>query len=144
MRKLVVGLLVCLAALAPLRADDDTFAALVLATNEPGLKVTPKKLEPYVEDLSRIFGYNTFYLLGSDQEDIFEGNEEWFVPTDEFFLKIKILERKKAHYRVRVELYRQKKLILQTDADLALDAPLYIRGPQWGKGQLIMLVSVTS
>jgi len=136
------GLLVAVLSIAPLHADDDAFAALVLATNEADDRPTPKKLEPFVDDLSRIFGYNTFYLLGSDQEDIFEGAEEWFVPSDQFFIKTTILERLEAHYRVKVELYQKRKKVLEVEAKLAMNAPLYIRGPQWGKGQLIMLFSI--
>lgn len=126
----------------PALADDDTLAALILATNEKSPRPLTGKLEPFGADLERIFGYNSFYVLGTDQENIYMGNEEWFVPSEEFFVKITILEQLKAHYRLQVDLFQRKKLLVSSEVELAMDAPVYIRGPQWGKGQLVMVVSV--
>ncbi len=131
-----------LASAAQLRADDRIWTALLLATREEMPKPPPKALEPFARGLKEVFGYNTFYLLGEKKKRIVEGTQEWVVPTKEFFLRMRCTDRAATSYTVALELYVKKKLILTSEVKLARDAPLYIRGPQWGKGQLIFILEV--
>ena len=57
-------------------------------------------------------------------------------------MKVQVLERQPTFYQLRLELYRDKDLLVTTEVKLAKDAPLYIRGPQWGGGQLVFLLEV--
>jgi hypothetical protein len=45
-------------------------------------------------------------------------------------------------YDLTIDLYAKEKLILTSRVRLARDAPLYIRGPQWGNGQLIYILEI--
>lgn len=128
---------------SPVRADGDRiWSALVLGTNEKPPAEVPDQLENYAPTLRKIFGYNSFYLLGQKKRDLVKGNEAWLMPTKEFFLGVHCLARKETYYKLRIELYRNEELLVTTEAKLARDAPLYIRGPLWGGGQLIFLLEV--
>jgi hypothetical protein len=121
---------------------DRIWSALVLATNEKPARPVPEKLEEFAPTIRRVFGYNTLYLLGEKKRDLAAGVEEWLVPSREFFFKVQVLAKKPAAYDLRIELYREQKLLLTSEARLARGAPLYIRGPQWGGGQLVFLLEV--
>ncbi len=124
------------------RASDEIWTALVLATNETPPAGVPKRLENFSATIKKVFGYNSLYLLGQKTKAFGSGSNEWLVTSKDFFFRVTSLDQTPAHYRLQLELYRGKDLLLTTEADLPRDAPLYIRGPQWGKGQLIFLVEV--
>lgn len=135
--------LIFVATLLPARADGDRiWSALVLATKESPARPAPEKLSRFAPTISRVFGYNSLYLLGEKKRDLVSGDETWLVPSREFFVRVQCLEQLPTSYLLRVELYRDKSLLLTTDVRLAKGAPLYIRGPQWGGGQLIFLLEV--
>ena len=125
------------------RAEGDRiWSALVLATKENPPSAIPSRAGEVRAAIKKIFGYNSLYLLGEKKRDLFSGGEEWLVPSKEFFFKVQCLSQGATSYTLRIELYRDKSLLLTTEAKLAKDAPLYIRGPAWGRGQLIFLLEV--
>ncbi len=145
MRRVVrAGILAVLTLLcaATLRAEDRIWAALVLGTNEQPPKAVPKELAAYAAGLKAVFGANTFYVLGVRAQKIREGTEEWIVPSREVFLKMRVLDREPAAYTIQLELYVKKRLVVTTEVRLARGAPLYIRGPAWGRGRLIFILEV--
>jgi hypothetical protein len=124
------------------RATDRIWTGLVLAATEEPAKAPAAELEPYVDQMREIFGYNTYYLIEDDKEKIVKGTEEWVMPTKRFFLKLRCNGRTDSAYQVGLELYVDDRFILTSDVELARDAPLFIRGPQWGKGRLIFILEV--
>jgi hypothetical protein len=131
-----------LACAGELRADDKIWTALVLGTREDPPKPPPKALEPFAGGLESVFGYNSFYLLGEKKKRVIKGAGEWVVPRKEIFLRLRCTDRDATSYTVAIELYVKNKLIVTSEVKLARDAPLYIRGPQWGRGQLIFILEV--
>lgn len=123
-------------------AGDRIWSAIVLATRETPSKPIPKALKDYAPTIVKVFGYNTLYFLGDKKQDIKTGEESWLVPNKELFFRVQCLKREVSTYVLQVDLYQEKTLLLSTTVRLARDAPLYIRGPQWGKGQLILLLEV--
>ena len=123
-------------------AGDRIWSALALATIEHSAAAVPKPLEGLAPAINEIFGYNSLYLLGEKKRELFSGGEEWLIPTKEFFFKIQCLSQEVTSYLLRIELYREKNLLVTTEAKLAKDAPLYIRGPRWGRGLLIFVLEV--
>jgi hypothetical protein len=121
---------------------DRIWSALVLATTEDPPAPIPGALQKFARSIKKIFGYNSLYLLGEKKRDLVSGGEEWLVPTENFFFRVQCLAQGKTSYTLRIELYHDKRLLVTTEAKLARDAPLYIRGPEWGNGQLIFLLEV--
>jgi hypothetical protein len=141
--KHLLAVLFFAAALLPARAAGDRiWSALVLATKENPPQPVPEKLTQFAPTIKKVFGYNSLYLLGEKKRDLVSGGETWLIPSQDFFVKVQCLEQRPTCYRLRVELFRDKDLLVSGDVKLARDAPLYIRGPEWGKGQLIFLLEV--
>lgn len=139
---LLFGLAMATMLLTDLQAEDRIWAALVLATNETPPKPTPEPLSNFAPDLQKIFGYNSFYVLGEKRKRICENTEEWIVPSKEVFLHLACVGQDVASYELTLDLYAHKKLVLTSRVKLARGAPLYIRGPQWGRGQLIYILEI--
>lgn len=127
---------------APLRGEDRIWSALVLGTTEKPPKPVPRELARDADALRAVFGANTFYLLGAKKQKLREGTAEWIVPSREVFLKLRCLDRGPAAYTLQIELYVRKKLVVTSKVSLARGAPLYIRGPAWGRGRLIFILEV--
>ena len=142
MRRILLAWSLAWVCAGTIHASDEIWTALVLATNETPPAEAPKRLENFSATVQKVFGYNSLYLLGQKKKAFGSGSNEWLVTSKDFFFRVTSLDQGPAHYRLRLELYREKELLLTTEADLPRDAPLYIRGPQWGKGQLIFLVEV--
>ena len=123
-------------------AGDRIWSALVLATREDSPPPIPETLKEFAPAIRKIFGYNSLYLLGEKKRGLYSGGEEWLVPSKEFFFKVQCLSQSATSYTLRIELYRGKDLLITTEAKLARGAPLYIRGPEWGRGQLIFVLEV--
>jgi len=134
--------LAMLAVAGAARAEDNIWAALVLATNEHPAKAAPKEIAPYVRGLRPVFGFNTFYLLGEKTQNLREGVGAWIVPSKVVFLKVRCLDRDATSYTVQLDLFVRKKLVVTSKVKLARGAPLYIRGPAWGKGRLVFILEV--
>ena len=139
---LAAVLLLALGAAPARAAGDRIWSALVLATREDSPPPVPEALKEFAPAIRKIFGYNSLYLLGEKKRELYSGGEEWLVPSEEFFFKVQCLAQSATSYTLRIELYRVKDLLITTEAKLARGAPLYIRGPEWGRGQLIFVLEV--
>ncbi|HEU4678243.1 MAG TPA: hypothetical protein VFS35_01905 [Terrimicrobiaceae bacterium] len=139
---LAAVLLLALGAAPARAAGDRIWSALVLATREDSPPPVPEVLKEFAPAIRKIFGYNSLYLLGEKKRDLYSGGEEWLVPSKEFFFKVQCLAQSPTSYTLRIELYRVKDLLITTEAKLARGAPLFIRGPEWGRGQLIFVLEV--
>ena len=144
MRRLAAAILLFM--IAPRCVDattgDRIWSAVALATIEHAASPVPNSLKQLASEITEIFGYNSLYLLGEKKRDLSPGREEWLIPTKEFFFKVECLSKELTSYLLRIELYRNQNLLVTTEANLAKDAPLYIRGPQWGRGLLIFVLEV--
>lgn len=112
---------------------------------------TPEKVEtPEGEDiaktlsqLGRAFPDQHFQLLGEHTQKIFSEYESWVVPSKDLFLKIdsKGPTENSDGVNLHLQLWREKNVLLKTDVILRKE-PIFIAGPRWGKGQLIMVIEL--
>ncbi len=130
---------------APVTADK-IWTAVVLATNASAPKDPPAELRDIAPRLKRVFGYSQFELIGSAAEKIDDGTENWLVPSQTFWLSVKarrsLSKEARGGYLLNLELFQNKRPLLETEAKLAPGSPLFIRGPQYGNGQLIIVLQV--
>ena len=131
---------------ATVRADDKIWSALVVATNAASPKDAPVQLKEFAPRLKRIFGYNQFELIGNATETIDDKSENWLVPSQNFYLSVKarraVSKEARGGYLLNLQLFQDKRPLVDTEAKLAPGSPLFIRGPQYGKGQLIIVLQV--
>lgn len=145
MRCLLV--LALLAALAPVAAAEDVlWSAVVLATNEAKPKDAPKELQEFAPRLKRVFGYNQFAVVGSAAKPLVNGGESWLVPTPNFWFGVKARRatsvEARGGYLLTLQLFQDKRLLVDSETRLAPGSPLFIRGPQCGGGQIVFVLQV--
>ncbi len=125
---------------------DKIWSAVILATNPPTPKVAPPELGEFAPRLQRIFGYSQFEVIGAATEKIGDKSESWLVPSRNFWLEVKArrINSKEASggYLLNLLFFQDKRPILETEAKLAPGSPLFIRGPQYGRGQVIIVLKV--
>jgi len=125
---------------------DNIWSAVIVATSVAAPKDPPAELREFAPRLKRIFGYNQFELVGSATELIDELTENWLVPSPLFSLSVRarraVSKEARGGYLLNLQLYQEKRPLLDMEAKLAPGSPLFIRGPQYGKGQVILVLQV--
>jgi hypothetical protein len=148
MRRRFLALLVCAAAFAPvtLQADDKVWSAVILATNASSPKELPAELRPIAPRLKRVFGYNQFEIVGTDQEALADGIERQLKPTKTFWLNLKArhasIKEARGGYLLNLQLYQEKRALVDTVALIAPGSPLFFRGPMHARGQILVVLQV--
>lgn len=122
--------------------DGEIWTGVLLATNESSPKAPPRWLAPFSERLEKIFGYNQFEVIGRHVEKMAVSDGQWLIPTRQFFLEVQTRQSGEGSCRLRFTLWHDKKMILETEARVMPGSPLFVRGPQYGRGQLIFVVEV--
>ena len=124
-----------------LRARDPVvWSALVLATNNPAPHEPAAELAPLAGKLKNVFGYNQFEVIGSHSEKMDNAQERWLLPSKSFFLHVSSQKVSDAEYLLRLQLYQDKRMLVETKANLSSQSPLFIRGPLYADGQLIIVL----
>lgn len=122
------------------------WGALVLASNAASPNPPPPELQACAPRLKRVFGYNQYEIIGSASNELGERAESWLVPTKSFWLALKARratsKETRGGYLLNLQLFQEKRPLLETDVKLAPGSPLFIRGPEYGDGQLIIVLQV--
>jgi hypothetical protein len=136
-----------LAGLVPVAAAEDRlWSAVVLATNAAKPKEAPSELREFAPRLKRVFGYNQFEVVGTADKPIVERIETWLVPTPNFWFGVKARRatsvEARGGYLLSLQLFQDKRQIVDSETRLAPGSPLFIRGPECDKGQLVFVLQV--
>lgn len=128
------------------RAEDRLWSAVVLASNAATPKEPPKELRDSVPKLKQIFGYNQFELIGSASEKIEEKTDLTLMPTQSFWLQARARQttskEARGGYLLSLQFYCEKRQLVDTETRLAPASPLFIRGPAYGKGQIVFVLMI--
>ncbi|MBV9126761.1 MAG: hypothetical protein JO117_01605 [Verrucomicrobia bacterium] len=121
---------------------DTLWGGLILATNEASPAQLPQELQAQERQLSA-FGYNQFRLLGHNTKTVPTGTEDWLVPGQRYSLKVDTKHPLPAGgYALGLQLFQEQRLLVEAEVNLHRRRPLFIRGPQVGRGQLIIMLMV--
>ena len=128
------------------RAQDKIWTAVILAKNAEKPKEAPPELREFAPRLKRVFGYNQFELFGSAANEIGEKGESWPVPSKSFWLGVKARratsKETRGGYLIALELFQNQRPLVDTEVKLAPGSPLFIRGPQYGDAQIIIVLQI--
>lgn len=123
----------------------EIWSAMVLASNpEAGAEPTPPPAEiaPFAKRLSKVLKAEQFEILGSASKKIGKNDQErWLVPSPTFLLGAQARAEGNG-FRINLELYQEKRRLLQTDARLGMQSPLFICGPKHARGQLVIVFEI--
>jgi hypothetical protein len=90
--------------------------------------------------------FSHYRALGADTQAIFRSYENWaqpLKPSDEILVRFETRTQPAADsVSLDLELWLARKKILKTDANLLHGRPLYILGPEWRGGRLIIAVAL--
>lgn len=132
--------------LAPLsmRASqpENVWSGIVIARNASHPEPTPAQLKPLEKTLHHLFGYNQFKLIGQASKTLKKGDEDWMAQSKYFSLHVDSKGVTNSTYLLDLQLFQERKLLLETEAKLSKTSPLVIKGPQVGDGLLVLLLMV--
>jgi hypothetical protein len=139
---LIVALAVVMIAAPASHAAETVWSGLVMAENVPQPQPIPSELNRIEGSLKRFFGYNQFQVIGQSQKVLKTGQEDWLATSKFFGLHVDARGEIKGGYVLNLKLYKEKELLLETEAKLSKRSPLVIKGPQIGGGQLLLVLVV--
>ena len=125
-----------------LRAAETVWSGLVIADNVSQPQPIPSELTRIEGLLKRFFGYNEFQVIGQSQKTLKTGQEDWLATSKFFGLRVDARGEIQGGYVLNLKLYKEKELLLETEAKLSKRSPLVIKGPQVGGGQLLLVLVV--
>ena len=132
--------------LATAHAEDRLWSAVVVASNVAKPKDPPAELKPMVARLKRLFGCNQFEIIGTDVKPVGDGTEQTLQPSPNFGLTLKArhasVKEARGGYLLNLELYQDKRALVDTVAMIAPESPLFFRGPQHARGQILIVLQV--
>src|SRR4029077_6696003 len=99
-------------------------------------------LTQFEQTLKDLFGYNQFEVIGQSNKTLRTGGEDWLASSKYFSLQCDARGESDAGYSLNLKLYKEKDVLLETDAKLSKSSPLVIKGPQVGNGQLLLVLVV--
>jgi hypothetical protein len=139
---LFVVLALTLSPATGLRGAEMVWSGLVIAENVEEPQPIPTELTRIEQPLKHLFGYNQFQVIGQSRKTLKTGQEDWLATSKFFGLHVNARGESVAGYVLNLKLYKEKELLLETDAKLSRRSPLVIKGPQVGSGQLLLVLVV--
>jgi hypothetical protein len=140
--RIACGLLL-LFALAPVsRGMDTIWSAIVLGTNTAPAKEQSAEITRLHAKLKDVFGYNQFRLIREHSELMDSPVERWLLPGKLFSLRVSSARKVEEGYHFHLQVFQEKKMLAETEANLGMRSPVFIRGPLCGRGQLIFILLV--
>ena len=139
---LIPFVLVIAGAASELKGAQTVWSGLVIAENVGQPQTVPPELTRIEGSLKRVFGYNQFKVIGQSQKTLKTGQEDWLATSKYFGLHVDAQGESEAGYVLNLKLYKEKELLLETDAKLSKRSPLIIKGPQVGSGQLLLVLVI--
>ena len=131
-----------MSAVPELRGAETVWSGLVIAENVTQPQPIPAELTRIERPLKHLFGYNQFQVIGQSRKALKTGQEDWLATSKFFGLHVDARGETEAGYVLNLKLYKEKELLLETDAKLSKRSPLIIKGPQVGGGQLLLVLVV--
>src|SRR4051794_18828480 len=124
------------------QAAEKVWSGLVMAENVAQPQPIPTELTRIEGLLKKFFGYNQFQVIGQSQKTLKTGQEDWLATSKFFGLHVDAHGETQGGYVLNLKLYKEKELLLETEAKLSKRSPLVIKGPQVGEGQLLLVLVV--
>jgi hypothetical protein len=135
-------LILTMSAASASQAVETVWSGLVMAENVTQPEPVPSDLTRIEGLLKRFFGYNQFQVIGQSQKTLKTGQEDWLATSKFFGLHVDARGETQGGYVLNLKLYKEKELLLETEAKLSKRSPLVIKGPQVGGGQLLLVLVV--
>jgi hypothetical protein len=95
---------------------------------------------------SKELSFKNYRSLGQDIQPALRAHDNWALPmrpSEEVRVRFDVLGRlANGGLRLDLELWLQQQKVLKTSSTLEAGKPLYIRGPAWRGGQMILIIEL--
>jgi hypothetical protein len=125
-----------------LYASNDRAAEKVQAQAQTPI---PARIREYDERLEKLLGYASIQTLGQGETVIEPNRPSSIVFHGNIRVELTGLTRQPGeHFLVVLRLFQNDHQLIETQANVTRGSPLFIRGPLWRSGQLVVAVMVVS
>ena len=95
--------------------------------------------------MSRAFGYSRFCVIAQRQKALQAQKETGLIFSDDLrIVLVSMSNVSEDQYLISLLVVEGAEPIMETQARVSRDSPLFIRGPDWRDGQIIIVVMVAA
>ena len=128
---------------------ESVWGCLLYASNDHAAEKTPvqipARIRDYDERLEKLLGYGSLKTLGQGQTVVEPNTPSSIVFHGNIRIELTGLTRQSGeHFLVGLRLFHGDHQLIETQAKVTRGSPLFIRGPLWRDGQLVVAVMVIS
>ena len=154
LRTFLLGAALFFAVDYPIQAGEEPVAesvwgCLLYASNDRAAEKAetriPTEIRNYDERLEKLLGYASIQSLGKGETVVEPDKPSSIVFHGDIRVELTGLTRQPGeHFLVVLRLFRKDNQLIETQASVTRGSPLFIRGPLWRSGQLVVAVMVGS
>lgn len=127
------------------RPMPNVWGCLLYASNTPTPVQAPDRINPFDKTLEEETGFKSLQRVGENQTAMVAGRDGVLTfPGDLRVTITNLSQERDGRLLVALQVYRGNKELLLTQARLREGVPLFIRGPAWRQGELIIAVVIGS
>jgi hypothetical protein len=105
----------------------------------------PTRIRDYDERLEKLLGYANIQTLGQGETVVEPNRPSSIVFHGNIRVELTGLTRQPGeHFLVVLRLFQKDHQLIETQANVTRGSPLFIRGPLWRSGQLVVAVMIVS
>jgi hypothetical protein len=124
---------------------ENFWGCLIYASNGGQCNCLPDRLNGYDKRMSRAFGYSRFCVIAQRQKALQAQKETGLIFSDDLrVVLVSMSNVSEDQYLISLLVVEGAKPIMETQARVSRDSPLFIRGPDWRDGQIIIVVMVAA
>jgi hypothetical protein len=129
----------------PALATENFWACLIYASDTAQCDNLPERLRGYEVRMSGAFGYSRFCLIAQRQTTFQTLTEAALAFSGGLKIVLTSLTgTSDGKYLIRLLFVQSEEPVMETQARVSQNSPLFIRGPNWRDGQIIIVVMVAT
>lgn len=141
--QVVTFVLLCGANAAPVHAAMQAWGCLLYASNDGKTLELPSRLAGYEPRLRHSLGYSNYRIVAQREIVVENRPDNLLVAAGDIHVLLTSLSLgSDGKYLVGLQLLEGTQQEMETQARVGRGSPLFIRGPDWRDGQIIIVVEV--
>lgn len=143
--QLLFFVVLCGASAAPVHASIHAWGCLLYASNAGTAFDLPPRLAGYGAPLRRSLGYANYHVIAQREVAVENQTGNLLVSAGDIQVLLTSLTlAPDGKYLVGLLFVEGTKQVMETQAKVGQGSPLFIRGPDWRDGQIIIVVMVAA